>query len=188
MGPRAVRDEYHYSSIQTKNVYTPGMRNYGYGIIIDSVESHLRIWHNGGIPGFLSHITRFVDDDICVIVFSNNETNADLIDAGLTSILFDEPIIIPYVHKEVSIDAALLDRYVGKYSAGLTLEFIKKDGQLFRHRDGTKDVRLIPESNTKFFYSDGSDRQIEFEVDGTGKVTKTWFINNGLKGEMKKVE
>ena len=170
-----------------QKMFTPGMRNYGYGFIIDSAENHLRIWHNGGIPGFLTHFTRFVDDDICVIVFSNNETSADLIDAGLTNILFDVPIIIPYVHKEVKIDPALLDRYTGKYSAGLTLEFIKKDGKLYRHRDGTKDVLLIPESDTKFFYGDGSDRQIEFEVDGTGKVIKTWFINNGLKGEMKKV-
>jgi CubicO group peptidase (beta-lactamase class C family) len=176
------------SAASKEKMFRPGMRNYGYGFIIDSAENHFRIWHNGGIPGFLTHFTRFVEDDLCVVVFSNNESSADLIDAGLTSILFDIPIIIPYKHKEVVIDPVLLSRYVGKYSAGLTLEFIVKDGKLYRHRDGTKDVLLIPESNTKFFYGDGSDRQIEFEVDTTGKVTKTWFINNGLKGEMKKVE
>jgi hypothetical protein len=76
---------------------------------------------------------------------------------------------------------------VGKYAAGLTLEFIKKDGRLFRHRTGTADIELKPESPTKFFYADGTDRQIEFERDNSGRVSKVWFINTGQKGEMKKV-
>jgi CubicO group peptidase (beta-lactamase class C family) len=185
---RALYGTMVLSSDAKQKMFTPGLSRYGYGLIIDSFETHPRIWHNGGINGFSSHFTRFVNDDICVVIFSNNETNADLIDAGLSTILYDIPILIPYVHKEAKIDTAILRRYAGKYSAGLTLEFIVRDGKLWRHRDGTKDVLLIPESNTKFFYSDGSDRQIEFEVDATGKVIKTWFINNGLKGEMKKVE
>jgi hypothetical protein len=69
-----------------------------------------------------------------------------------------------------------------------TLVFIKKDGKLYRHRDGTPDTELKPESETKFFYGDGTDRQIEFEVDQSGKVTKAWFINSGQKGELKKLE
>jgi len=171
-----------------QKMFSPGMRNYGYGVIIDSVEGHLRIWHNGGIPGFLSHITRLVNDDICIIVLSNNESNADLIDAGLTNILLDQAVILPYEHKEIKIDPSILKNYTGKYTAGLTLEFIIKENKLYRHRDGTADILLIPESNTKFFYADGSDRQIEFEVDASGKVVKTWFINNGLKGEMKRID
>lgn len=91
---------------------------------------------------------------------------------------------MPYEHKEIKIDPALLDRYVGKYVAFLTLEFIKKDNKLWRRRNGT-DIELKPESETKFFYGDGTDRQIEFEVDNSGKVTRAWFINTGQKGEMK---
>ena len=108
--------------------------------------------------------------------------------AGLESILADEDLVMPYEHKEIKINPALIDRYVGKYTAFLTLVFIKKDGKLYRHRDGTPDIELKPESDTKFFYGDGSDRQIEFEVDSNGKVTKAWFLNTGQKGEMKKIE
>ena len=74
------------------------------------------------------------------------------------------------------------------FAAGLTLQFIAKNGKLYRHRNGTADIELKPESDTKFFYSDGTDRQIEFEIDSNGKVTKIWFINSGQKGEMKKIE
>ena len=108
--------------------------------------------------------------------------------AGLESILADEDLLMPYEHKEVKIDPAILDRYTGKYFAFLTLVFIKKDGKLYRHREGTADIELKPESETKFFYGDGGDRQIEFEVDSAGKVTRAWFINTGQKGELKKIE
>ena len=114
-------------------------------------------------------------------MLSNNETVSGNIRAGLESILNGEDLLMPYEHKEVKIDTALIDRYVGKYSAFLTLVFIKKDGKLYRHREGTADIELKPESDTKFFYGDGSDRQIEFETDNSGKVTKAWFINTGQK-------
>ncbi len=178
-----------------QKMFTPGKSNYGYGIIIDSLENHLRIWHNGGIPGFLSNISRYTNDDVCIIVLANNEivlsntlTISDVVADGLAGILFGLPVETPYVHKAVNIDTSLLYRYVGKYKAFLILEVIKKDGKLYRHRDKSPDIELIPESNTKFFYGDDSDRQLEFEVDKTGKVIKTWFINNEQRGEMKKQE
>ena len=176
------------SSSSKQKMFTPGKSNYGYGIVIDSVEKHLRIWHNGGIPGFVSNISRYINDDVCIIVLSNDDFNADGVANGLAGIVFDMPVEYPYVHKEIKIDHAILDRYLGKYNAFLTLEVIKKEGKLYRHRDGTPDIELKPESETKFFYADDSDRQLEFEIDKDGKVTKIWFINNGQRGEMKKVQ
>lgn len=171
-----------------KKMFTPGMRNYGYGFVIDSLEGHFRIWHNGGIPGFSTNFSRFVNDDICTVVFSNNANNTDFVAIALADILFDVPVELPYIHKEVKIDPAILSRYIGKYSMGITIEMIVKDGKLYRHRDGIPDIELIPESETKFFYGDGSDRQFEFEVDAAGKVLKVWFHNSGQKGEIKKIE
>lgn len=183
------------SATSKQKMFMPGKSNYGYGIKIDSLENHLRIWHNGSIPGFLSNISRFVNDDVCIIVLSNDQINlsntlpiSDVVADGLADIVFGLPAEVPYVHKEVKIDPALLDRYPGKYKAFLTLEVIKKDGKLYRHRDGTADIELKPESATKFFYDDDSDRQLEFEVDKTGKVIRIWFINNEQRGEMQKVQ
>ena len=171
-----------------QKMFTPGKGNYGYGFVIDTLEKHLRIWHNGGIPGFSANISRFVNDDICTIVLSNNAYNTDFVAIALADILFDAPVEFPYVHKEIKVDPAMLDKFVGKYSAGLTLQVIRKDGKLYRHRDGTPDIELKPESETKFFYADDSDRQLEFEIDNAGKVTKIWFLNSGQKGELKKIE
>lgn len=176
------------SAASRQKMFTAGKGNYGYGMRIDTFENHFRTTHNGGIPGFITNISRYINDDVCILVLSNNSYNADMVANGLASIVFDRPVEFPYVHKEVKIDPALLDRYVGKYHAFLTVEVIKKDGKLYRHRDGIPDIELKPESETKFFYDDDTDRQLEFEVDKTGKVTKIWFINSGQRGEMKRVE
>jgi CubicO group peptidase (beta-lactamase class C family) len=98
------------STASKQKMFTPGKSNYGYGIIIDSLEKHYRIWHNGGIPGFSTNLSRYVDDDIFTTVLSNNESPVDFISIALGDILFDVPVELPYEHKEVKIDPSLLDR------------------------------------------------------------------------------
>ena len=162
---------------------------YGFGVMVETKTSKGKvISHTGGWPGYGTLLVRRVDVDETIIVLSNNETMTGQIRAGLESILDGDSLLMPYEHKEIKMDPALLDRYVGKYSAFLTLVLIKKDGKLYRHRDGTADIELKPESEVKFFYGDGTDRQIEFVVNDAGKVTKAWFINTGQKGELKKIE
>jgi len=162
---------------------------YGFGVMMEMKSPKGKIvYHTGGWPGYGTLLVRRVDADETIIVLSNNETMTGQIRAGLESILDDEDLLMPYEHKEIKIDPTILDRYVGKYTAFLTLVFIKKDGKLYRHREGTPDIELKPESETKFFYADGTDRQIEFEVNNAGVVTKAWFINSGQKGELKKIQ
>ena len=164
---------------------------YGYGVMVmPKTEAGKTITHTGSWPGYTTLLTRHVDRNEAIIVLTNNGygQNMGLMNASLESILAGEDLAMPYEHKEIKIDTTILRRYAGKYNAGLTMQFIVKDGKLYRHRNGTPDIELKPESETKFFYNDGTDRQIEFEVDNTGKVTKTWFMNSGQKGEMKKIE
>jgi CubicO group peptidase (beta-lactamase class C family) len=162
---------------------------YGFGVSVQPKSDKGKvISHTGGWPGYHTMIVRWPDIDQTVIILSNNEAALPFFRAAVESILNDETLVMPYEHKEVKIDTAILSNYVGKFSAGLTMQFIKKDGKLYRHRNGTPDIELKPESATKFFYGDGTDRQIEFEIDSTGKVTKTWFLNMGQKGELKKIE
>jgi len=161
--------------------------NYGYGLGIDSLKNHRRISHSGGIPGFSSYLAYYPNDDLYVVAISNNDGNSSRVGNSLGSILFDLPVMIPYIPKEVKIDLSILDRYIGKYMATSPIELIKKEGKLFRHREAAPDVELKPESNTRFFYADGSDRFTEFETDKEGRVTKAWLISGGDKIEMKKL-
>jgi len=79
-----VEDLYHFNR-EMKNVdpeilkqmYTPWLDSdspnakIGYGWFIDQIEGHRRISHDGGINGFVSLISRFPDDDVCIILCYN---------------------------------------------------------------------------------------------------------------------
>jgi hypothetical protein len=183
---KALHNNEVLGAATTKKMMTPYMSNYGYGIGIDSLKTHKRVSHNGGIPGFVTNLSYYPDDDVCVVVISNNSGNSDKMGAALASTLFDLPVQIPYTPKEVKIDSSIIDKYLGKFIATGPIELIKKNNKLYRHRDGAPDIELKPESNTRFFYSDNSDRFLEFELDKEGKMTRAWFIGNGDRIEMKK--
>ncbi len=182
---KALHNNRVLSAASTKKMLTPYKENYGYGIGIDSLKKHKRVSHSGGIPGFSSYLSYFPDDDICVAIISNNGSNSTAIGIAMESILFNLPVQIPYNPKEIKIDTAVMNNYLGKYIATGPIEIIIKSGKLFRRVNGGPDVELKPESNTRFFYADQSSRFIEFEIDKTGKVKKGWFIGNGNKVEMK---
>ncbi len=180
-------DEMQSALVQTSPADTNSF--YGFGLMVQPKSDRGKvISHTGSWPGYHTLIVRRPEIDETIIILSNNESNLPFFRAAVESILEDEPLVMPYEHKEVKIDTSILKNYVGKWGVGITLQFIKKEGKLYRHRNGTPDIELKPESNTKFFYADGTDRQIEFEVDSTGKVIKVWFLNMGQKGELKKVE
>ncbi len=183
---KALHNNQVLTSSSTQKMVTPYKNNYGYGIGIDSLKTHKRVSHSGGIPGFSSYLAYFPTDEICVVAISNNGSNASRLGNALASIMFDLPVQKSYKPKEVTIDAAILDNYVGKYVAGGPIEIIKKNNKLYRRREGSPDIELKPESKTRFFYADESDRFVEFETDQTGKMIKAWFIGNGEKIEMKK--
>jgi len=56
-------------------MFTPCCSNYGYGWFIDPVnESSRRVYHGGGIVGFKSEISRWIDDKMTMILLNNLAT------------------------------------------------------------------------------------------------------------------
>ncbi len=49
------------------------LSNYGFGWFIDTWEGHRQIWHTGGTIGYISRLSRFVDDDTVIIMLTNND-------------------------------------------------------------------------------------------------------------------
>lgn len=166
---------------------TAGNRYYGYGVLLGKSQFGDYISHEGTWPGYRTILTRFLQNDITVIVLSNNESDPSVICTGVAAILNDKTVIRPYIHKEMAIDPSLLSKYIGVYKGGtIELNVIMAAGKLYRHREGSTDIELKPESERKLFYGDGSDRQVEYETDKNGSITRVWFISGGLKTELRK--
>jgi D-alanyl-D-alanine carboxypeptidase len=54
---------------------------YGFGWFVDAVEGHRRVYHDGGVPGFVAELHRFPDDGVTVAVLANigNRDLSDLV-------------------------------------------------------------------------------------------------------------
>lgn len=63
-----------YAAMYTPTKLKDGTEHpYGYGWMVGEHDGHRRIAHGGGIDGFRTHITRFPDDEACVIVLANHQ-------------------------------------------------------------------------------------------------------------------
>jgi len=160
---------------------------YGYGVGISKNDFGNIISHSGGWPGYITFLGRNADKDLTFIILSNNSSPSPAISTSLQNIMAGKPVIAAYEHKEIMLDSTVLNVFTGKYKALNDIAIERKGAKLFRVLPNGSSVELKPESATKFFYGDGSDRQIEFEMDATKKITKAWFISLGIKTEMKKL-
>jgi CubicO group peptidase (beta-lactamase class C family) len=170
--------------------------SFGYGIRVGKNDVGNYVFHNGYYPGYLSMHLRYTEDDVTVIVLSNNESHAEFIADGLSAITLNKNILLPYVHKAMA-QGKVSDKYVGKYMIQLTrppymavfpIGFIKRNDTLYIHSAYGADIRLMPESGKKFFYANGTDQQIEFETDKNSNILRVWHIAWGVRKELKKIE
>jgi len=187
---------YGFSIAQAKNsadpantmgeVMDPFWYNLGYGVWADSFMTHRRIFSRGGTSGFHSTIYRFIDDNCYVAVLQNNEENPDRIAEALSAIIFGTDFTQPYKHEPYKLNPEILKRYTGIWAGNIyddkwTIEIFVSDGKLYRRTEGFPDLELIPESETKFYYSDRQDKVFEFVPNEKGEITQAWFIINGIK-------
>lgn len=165
--------------------------SFGYGTLFGQNEFGNYVQQrddgNNETLGFITTLIRYKQQDITITVLANKAKSFSNIAGALAYILFDREVVHPYIHKAVSIDTSLLGKYTGKYSLPGVTKVYKKEGTLWMTITGEPDLKLVPESPTKFFSSDKEyDWQVEFEMDNNGKVVKTYFIYSGLKKELKK--
>ena len=177
----------------TGGTMDPFWYHLGYGVFADTFMTHRRIFTRGGTSGFHSTIYRFVEDNCYVAVLQNNELNPDRVAEPLSAILFGADFITPYKHEYYSIDPAILEKYTGKWAGNIyddhwVIEVFTRDQKLYRRTEGFPDLELIPESETRFFYSDGQDKVLEFLPETNGEINKAWFIIDGIRFLRTKIE
>jgi diketogulonate reductase-like aldo/keto reductase len=85
----------------------------------------------------------------------------------------------------VTVSAAVLDRYVGEYTAasGFTATFRREGTTMFVKPGTNPEAPLIPRSETRF--QDPRGPVFEFQLDGQGKVTGAVLEQQGAQGPQK---
>ena len=132
---------------------------------------------NGLSPGFSAEIQRYVDDDACIIVLSNNYIpTAGIIATDLARIAFGESYEVPRLVKPPRVDGKVLDAYVGRYQFGPDffaprgVYAVERKGDQLLLRAPGADATLVPQSETEFFHRPYWS-MIVFSKDDQGRVT-----------------
>ncbi|MEO5944414.1 MAG: serine hydrolase domain-containing protein [Ferruginibacter sp.] len=166
---------------------------FGYGIRVGSNDLGNYLFHNGWFPGFTSMLIRYVEQDVTVIILSNNQSHSEFIADALAAIALKKAVAMPYKHRAIT-QVAALQNYPGKFLLPLTrppymvtfpAEIVLHNNNLFL-QSWNEEIKLIPESATKFFYADGTDQQIEYENDADGKAIKVFYIGYGIRREIER--
>ncbi|MGV3589500.1 MAG: serine hydrolase domain-containing protein [Adhaeribacter sp.] len=63
------------------------IKSYGYGIGVGTNKYGNYLWHGGNQPGYATNLIRYVEEDITIIVLSNNASNVLEITEGLAGLM-----------------------------------------------------------------------------------------------------
>ena len=109
------------------------------------------VWHNGGTGGYHSFIGFDPATGRGVVVLANISTNID--DIGLHMVDDRFPLTVMKEHKEVAINPAILDAYVGVYelAPNFQVAVTREGNSLFAQATAQPKFQLYPESDIEFF-------------------------------------
>ena len=130
----------------------------GYGWFVRKRLNRRVTAYNGRSPGYSSYLERYIDDDACIIILSNNYAPAPhMMIEDLAAILFSEEYEGLMEIKPVKINSKILSTYVGSYKFGddfyrpnAAVKVIKKDDHLSFQWSKTYITPLRPLSENKF--------------------------------------
>ncbi len=162
--------------------------HYGFGWGISEFNNHKLIEHGGAWQGFTTHISRYVNDKLTVIVLTNLAGgNPGAIAHKVAGFYVAE--LMPPERKAIKIDPAIFDPYVGEYQLTPALALaVSREGEKFMvQATGQPKVELFAESDTKFFLT-VINAQLEFVKGADGKVTHLIFRQEGQMLEAKKTK
>jgi CubicO group peptidase (beta-lactamase class C family) len=147
-------------------------------------------WHNGQTGGSSSALFIYPPRRLAVVVLANTATDktTTLGERIIQSLLGIEVEPIE-IRKAVQVDAAVLEKYVGKYALSpfFAITVTLEDGRLMAQATGQDKFQLFAESPTEFFYK-VVDAQITFDTGDDGEVAKLTLHQGGRDLPGKRME
>ena len=177
--------------IFTEHVAISEGGSYGYGWMIADTDNGKQILHGGNTFGFTSNIAKYIDEDLTIIILTNNGYfDISSLTESLANIVLNKDYEMPKAKKEIKIvNPELYDSYVGKFEFlnGAYIDIIRKDNKLFAQATGQDAFEIFPETNNKFF-AKVIDASIEYKTNDKGEVTELIFEQIGIEFICKRVE
>ena len=169
---------------------TPYSDGYGYGWWLDDRYGRSHAFHDGFLDGFNCTYDRWLEDDLAVIVFSNDdEAPVRKIADGLAAIVFGKRPVIPVRKEAVAVEADRLRRFVGRYltASGNERTVYLDNGRLYTFIGGGRPFALLPESERKFFFEKDNTETLTFESSDKGRIDAVIYSNGENRWRLERV-
>jgi D-alanyl-D-alanine-carboxypeptidase/D-alanyl-D-alanine-endopeptidase len=143
-----------------------------YGWHVFTAHDKVIYWHNGGTGGYRTFIGYDPKARLGVVALSNTSTPSGVDDIGRHLLDPEVPLVQKKEHKEIPLDAAVLDRYTGQYqlAPNFVLTVTRSDNQLSAQATGQGRFEIFPEGRTDFF-AKVTELTISFDAAAEGKAT-----------------
>jgi hypothetical protein len=180
------------TDLTKKGTFTGGATNsYACGIYVGEHKALTAISHEGGWAGFHTFMLRIPEKKLGVALFSNH---GSIEPGSLVSQIADVYLGIetieppPSARREIALDAATLDHYVGDYalSPSLIISIVRDGNHLTSEATGHARERMFAESNETFFFK-VENSTITFVPDGQGAVSHLIVNRQGRTMEARRI-
>ena len=165
---------------------------YGLGWVISEENGRKVVAHSGGQQRVSTLLYMVPERNFALVLMSNLEDaggSMSEIAHDAKAIVFGENYDPPVIHKEIALEAKILDAYVGQYqlTPSLIVTVTNEGGRLMAQATGQPKLELFPESATDFFLK-VINAQITFIKDEKGQVTGLWLRQGGQKIQATKIK
>ena len=158
------------------------MMPYGYGWMMGDYRGLKTISHGGGLQGWSAFLTRYVDQNMTVVVLHNamppvpDLSPNEVAELAADAFLWQEMKPRPKYEIDESVDPTTFAAYVGRYDfMGAVMDVALEGGQLTAQLTGQPRFPIYPLGGDKFFWK-VVDAQIEFIKDDEGNVVSARHI------------
>lgn len=168
----ALREHQLLDRATLERMYTPvtlndgTTENYGFGWSIGNYYGHPLVHHSGGINGFRTHIARFPDSAVTVIVLGNaGDIDAELLARRISKWILE----IPAVQRDfVQLDEQTIMQTTGTYTAENGQCEVKWENEQLK-LTGPSNYTLRATSPATFIAQQDDDVEVRFDAEEDGK-------------------
>jgi len=146
---------------------------YGFGLFMDTLGTHRRIHHGGGINGFISELAYYPDDSLTVVVLSNTApAPSDEVAENLARVAFGMPLLPdrPAAPADLPIAADEIARLSGNYKvtwpdgSKRNARIYANGQQLMLQIENQPAIRMMKQSAPNTFAAMGQPGRIVVDV------------------------
>ncbi|WP_163580477.1 serine hydrolase domain-containing protein [Gracilibacillus saliphilus] len=169
--------------------------NYGYGWEVSEKSVH----HEGGITGFNSLISRYMDEKLVIIILSNRAyygSRIDIIHQDIRAILDGQLITLPQKKDYLEQNQLNFQKYLGEYlepnmNIPFSVEYVNERLCIYEAQNPAYPLELKPikqSPSEDIFSLEMSPGIVSFLKDPEGEVKAVTLFEDGFSVELEKIK